>query len=68
VKNKGSLRRFSIFVHYQRKKVSMSFFTGKSFVSLFLSNATKNMLFLSLYFKAIKYTIKASERIIRIKG
>jgi hypothetical protein len=62
VKNKGSLRRFSIFVHYQRKKVSMSFFLGKRFVSSFPGNNAKKMLFMSLYFKALKYTVKASEK------
>jgi hypothetical protein len=38
----------------------MSFFPGKRSVSLFPGNDAKKMLFLSLYFKAIKYTIKAS--------
>ena len=60
--NKDSLRRFSIFVHYQRKKVSMSFFPGKSFASSFLGNGAKKMLFLSLYFKALNSTVKASEK------
>jgi hypothetical protein len=62
VKNKGSLRRFSIFVHYQRKKVSMSFFPGKSFVFSFPDNDAKKMLFLSVYFKALKYIVKASQK------
>jgi hypothetical protein len=63
VKDKGSLRRFSNFVHYQRRKVSMSFFPGKKLVSPFPDNDAKKMLFLSLYFKALKYTVKASEKI-----
>ena len=65
---KVALEGFSIFVHYQRKKVSMSFFLGKSFVSSYLGNDTKKMLFLSLYFKALKYTIKASEKVEIVNG
>jgi hypothetical protein len=61
VKDEGSLKKFSIFVHYQRKKMSMSFFPGKRFVSSFPDNGAKKMLFLSLYFKALKYTVKASD-------
>jgi hypothetical protein len=40
--------------------MSMSFFPGKRFVSSFPDNGAKKMLFLSLYFKAVKYTVKAS--------
>ena len=65
---KVAFEGFSIFVHYQRKKMSMSFFPGNRFVSSFPDNGAKKMLFLSLYFKALKYTIKASEKIKRIKG
>jgi hypothetical protein len=35
---------------------------GKNFVSPFPDNDAKKMLFLSLYFKALKYTVKASEK------
>jgi hypothetical protein len=63
VKYKGSLRRFPSFVHYQRRKVSLSFFPRKIFVSPFSGNRAKNMLFLSLYFKALKYTFKGYEKI-----
>jgi hypothetical protein len=35
---------------------------GKNFISLFPGNGAKKMLFLSLYFKALKYTVKASEK------
>jgi hypothetical protein len=59
VKN-NSLRRFYVLVHYQQQKMSMSFFPGKRFVSSFLGNGTKKMLFLSLCFKAIKHIVKAS--------
>jgi len=62
VKDKIALEGFSLFYHYQIKKMSMSFFPGKSFVSSFPDNDAKNMLFLSLYFKALKYTIKAFEK------
>jgi hypothetical protein len=40
----------------------MSFFPGKNFVTSFPDNGAKKMLFLSLYFKALKYTVKASEK------
>ena len=58
-----ALEGFSIFFHYQRKKMSMSFFPGKRLVSSFPDNDAKKMLFLSLYLKALKYTVKASENI-----
>jgi hypothetical protein len=45
----------------------MSFFPGKSFVSSFPDNDAKKMLFLSLYFKALKYIVKASKKIERAK-
>ena len=45
----------------------MSFFLGKIFISSFPGNDTKKMLFMSLYFKALKYTIKASEKIEKAK-
>ena len=67
MKDKGSLIRFSIFVHYQREKASMSFFPGKSFVSSVPDNDAKKMLFLSLYFKALKYTVKSFEKIEKVK-
>jgi hypothetical protein len=40
--------------------MSMSFFPRKIFISSFPDNGAKNMLFLSLCFKAIKHTVKAS--------
>ena len=43
--------------------MSMSFFPGKRFVSSFPDNGTKKMLFLSLYFKVVKYTVKASIKV-----
>jgi hypothetical protein len=55
-----SLRRLFVLVHYKKQKTSMSFFLGKRFISSFPSNGTKKMLFLSLCFKAIKNTVKAS--------
>jgi hypothetical protein len=45
----------------------MSFFPGKCFISSFPDNDAKKMLFLSLYFKALKYTVKASEKKERAK-
>jgi hypothetical protein len=41
----------------------MSFFLGKIFISSFPGNDTKKMLFMSLYFKDLKYTVKASKKI-----
>jgi hypothetical protein len=54
------LRKFSVLVHYQKQKMSMSFFRGKRLISSFPNNGAKKMLFLSLCFKSIKHTIKAS--------
>jgi hypothetical protein len=45
----------------------MSFFPGKSFVSSFPGNDAKKMLFLSLYFKDVNYTVKASVKVRVIK-
>jgi hypothetical protein len=46
--------------------MSMSFFPGKRFISSFPSNGAKKMLFLSLCFKAIKHTVKASVNDLKI--
>ena len=46
----------------------MSFFPGKSFISSFPNNDAKKMLFMSLYFKALKYTVKASEKVEIVNG
>jgi hypothetical protein len=52
VKDENSLIKYSIFVHYQRKKLPMSFFPGKNnFVSSFPDNGAKKMLFQSLYLR-----------------
>jgi hypothetical protein len=63
VKDKSSLRRFFDLCSLSKKE-SVNVVLPREKIRFFIpDNGAKKMLFLSLYFKALKYTVKASEKI-----
>jgi hypothetical protein len=61
-KVKVALEGFQTFFTTKQGKCQCLSSQGKSFITSFPSNGAKKMLFLSLYFKALKYIVKASEK------
>jgi hypothetical protein len=68
VKDKSSLRRFFDLCS-PSKEESVNVILPKEKIHLFVpDNDAKKMLFLSLYFKALNYAIKASKKVEIVNG
>ena len=68
MKDEGSIRRFFYLCSLSKKESVNVVLPRENFHFFIPDNDAKKMLFLSLYFKSLKYIVKASENIKRIKG